>query len=102
MSSLREASQQERRVYVGNLSYDVKWHHLKDFMRQGGFPAGESRFCAAAGPSRRLTGFCLNSWRGSLCRCLATSEWNVEGGRLHVALAGSFRGFLPRSFRVAS
>jgi RNA recognition motif-containing protein len=35
MSSLRENSQQDRRVYVGNLSYDVKWHHLKDFMRQG-------------------------------------------------------------------
>jgi hypothetical protein len=24
-----------QRVYVGNLSYDVKWHHLKDFMRSG-------------------------------------------------------------------
>ncbi len=35
MSNLRETSQQDRRVYVGNLSYDVKWHHLKDFMRQG-------------------------------------------------------------------
>lgn len=34
MSSVRESSQQDRRVYVGNLSYDVKWHHLKDFMRQ--------------------------------------------------------------------
>lgn len=32
---LRESSQQDRRVYVGNLSYDVKWHHLKDFMRSG-------------------------------------------------------------------
>lgn len=29
------SSDQARRVYVGNLSYDVKWHHLKDFMRQG-------------------------------------------------------------------
>jgi hypothetical protein len=28
-------SQQERRVYVGNLSYDVKWQHLKDFMGGG-------------------------------------------------------------------
>lgn len=36
MSNIRESSQQDRRVYVGNLSYDVKWHHLKDFMRQGG------------------------------------------------------------------
>lgn len=35
MSSIRDNSQQDRRVYVGNLSYDVKWHHLKDFMRQG-------------------------------------------------------------------
>lgn len=35
MSNVRETSQQDRRVYVGNLAYDVKWHHLKDFMRQG-------------------------------------------------------------------
>jgi RNA recognition motif-containing protein len=35
MANLRDNSQQDRRVYVGNLSYDVKWHHLKDFMRQG-------------------------------------------------------------------
>lgn len=38
VTSMRENSQQERRVYVGNLSYDVKWHHLKDFMRQGECP----------------------------------------------------------------
>lgn len=38
MSNIRETSQQDRRVYVGNLSYDVKWHHLKDFMRQGEYP----------------------------------------------------------------
>ncbi len=37
MSNIRETSQQDRRVYVGNLSYDVKWHHLKDFMLQGAF-----------------------------------------------------------------
>ena len=35
LSNVRDSSQQDRRVYVGNLSYDVKWHHLKDFMRQG-------------------------------------------------------------------
>ena len=39
MANLRDNSQQDRRVYVGNLSYDVKWHHLKDFMRQGSSPA---------------------------------------------------------------
>jgi hypothetical protein len=38
MQNIRESSQQDRRVYVGNLSYDVKWHHLKDFMRQGTTP----------------------------------------------------------------
>lgn len=38
MTSVRESSQQDRRVYVGNLAYDVKWHHLKDFMRQGWMP----------------------------------------------------------------
>lgn len=35
MQSVRDNSQQDRRVYVGNLAYDVKWHHLKDFMRNG-------------------------------------------------------------------
>lgn len=35
-SSNSHMSQQDRRVYVGNLSYEVKWHHLKDFMRQAG------------------------------------------------------------------
>ena len=35
LSTVRKSSQQDRRVYVGNLAYDVKWHHLKDFMRQG-------------------------------------------------------------------
>lgn len=42
MSNIRDNSQQDRRVYVGNLSYDVKWHHLKDFMRQGGSSWGSS------------------------------------------------------------
>lgn len=30
-------SQQDRRVYVGNLSYEVKWPQLKDHMRSGIF-----------------------------------------------------------------
>ncbi|KAJ5898873.1 hypothetical protein N7495_003617 [Penicillium taxi] len=54
MQSVRDTSQQDRRVYVGNLSYDVKWHHLKDFMRQAGevlfadvllLPNGMSKGC---------------------------------------------------------
>lgn len=28
-------SKKECRVYVGNLSYEVKWNILKDFMREG-------------------------------------------------------------------
>lgn len=35
MSNVRDNSQQDRRVYVGNLPYDVKWHALKDFMKEG-------------------------------------------------------------------
>lgn len=35
VTNLRESSQQERRVYVGNLAYEVKWGALKDFMKQG-------------------------------------------------------------------
>ena len=42
MAGVRDASQQDRRVYVGNLSYDVKWHHLKDFMRQGEKGSGKT------------------------------------------------------------
>ncbi|KAK6388884.1 hypothetical protein LTR65_007164 [Meristemomyces frigidus] len=54
MQAVRDSSQQDRRVYVGNLSYDVKWHHLKDFMRKAGevlyadvleLPNGMSKGC---------------------------------------------------------
>lgn len=37
LNDKRDSSQQDRRVYVGNLSYDVKWHHLKDYMRGGDY-----------------------------------------------------------------
>ncbi|KAK4954947.1 g-strand binding protein [Elasticomyces elasticus] len=36
VSNIKASSQQERRVYIGNLSYDVKYHSLKEFMRQAG------------------------------------------------------------------
>ena len=42
----RQNSQQDRRVYVGNLSYDVKWHHLKDHMREG-IPDSSTRFTSS-------------------------------------------------------
>ena len=74
MISVRESSQQDRRVYVGNLSYDVKWHHLKDFMRQGKLPSecSEPRIQPLMNP--------VYSRRGSLRRCPLAPEWHVEGG----------------------
>ena len=59
LKSVSESSQQDRRVYVGNLSYDVKWHHLKDHMRKDGtlevifadvllLPNGMSKGCGYA------------------------------------------------------
>ena len=80
MASVRESSQQERRVYVGNLSYDVKWHHLKDFMRQGKEASYDSVQNIRTGqPLTRPL-----SWGSAFCRCVVASEWNVEGGRLRV------------------
>lgn len=79
MASVREASQQERRVYVGNLSYDVKWHHLKDFMRQGEIPCSCSLSLSSSS-----TDAMVYSWGGSFRGCPITSEWNVEGGRQYV------------------
>ncbi|BFZ60821.1 g-strand binding protein [Saitoella coloradoensis] len=40
VNDVKANSQQERRVYVGNLAYEVKWDNLKDYMRQ----AGEVKF----------------------------------------------------------
>ena len=34
-SDAARQSQKERRVYVGNLSYEVKGENLKEFMRDG-------------------------------------------------------------------
>jgi len=71
MQSVRDSSQQDRRVYVGNLSYDVKWHHLKDFMRKGTFYLARIKL-------KHDTDI-FTSWRGTLCRRLTPPEWNVKG-----------------------
>jgi RNA recognition motif-containing protein len=83
MSNLRENSQQDRRVYVGNLSYDVKWHHLKDFMRQGKHLSLTPR----AAPTTNS----LRSGRCPLRRRIITSEWNEQGGLTCRWLSGFFR-----------
>lgn len=75
MQTIRESSQQDRRVYVGNLSYDVKWHHLKDFMRQG-----TSALAQSWPPLIR------RSRRGLVRRRVAASEWNVKGNNMMVGL----------------
>ncbi len=41
--------------------------------------------------SKMLT-IMFDSRRSPICRCVITSEWNVEGGRLHV-MAGFFGRF---------
>jgi hypothetical protein len=76
MQNVRENSQQDRRVYVGNLSYDVKWHHLKDFMRQGTHASKPGR-CAS---------LIRHSRRGLVCRRFATSQRNVKGNNMMAGL----------------
>lgn len=64
MQSLRDSSQQDRRVYVGNLSYDVKWHHLKDFMRQGAFKSSRFHYpLTLSSPLSTIIGICLRQRR---------------------------------------
>ena len=38
-------SKRENRVYVGNLSYDVKYRDLMEFMRGGGWGTSQHFFC---------------------------------------------------------
>jgi hypothetical protein len=52
---------QSRRVYVGNLSWDVAWQDLKDHMRQAG-----------RDPPRQVIG----------------TEWSIKGAALWVATDG--------------
>lgn len=69
----RQNSQQDRRVYVGNLSYDVKWHHLKDHMREGisDPPLHHTTFLPAANIP--------HSWTGPLRRRPRAPERNEQG-----------------------
>lgn len=75
LKQVTDSSQQDRRVYVGNLAYDVKWHHLKDHMRKDGtldvifadvllLPNGMSKGC----------GYGLFRPHSMLCKQLTTSR----------------------------
>jgi hypothetical protein len=67
MQNIRDTSQQDRRVYVGNLSYDVKWHHLKDFMRQGTLALTRAR--AAHANACQPEKSCLQMYCSSRTEC---------------------------------
>lgn len=92
MDSVKDASQQDRRVYIGNLAYDVKWHHLKDFMRQGAFlldvihtrPAN-ARLEFPVDGVRWFRHFWMltaqsRSWRGPLRERTSITKRDVKGG----------------------
>ncbi|EEB06488.2 RNA-binding protein [Schizosaccharomyces japonicus yFS275] len=58
----KQHTQQDRRVYVGNLPYQIRWNELKDFMRQAGhvlyaeileLPNGLSKGCGIVEYSTR-------------------------------------------------
>ena len=69
----RQNSQQDRRVYVGNLSYDVKWHHLKDHMREG--MLNSPLYHINSLPATNSP----HSWSGSLRRRPRAAERNEQG-----------------------
>jgi hypothetical protein len=69
----RQNSQQDRRVYVGNLSYDVKWHHLKDHMRDG--MLNSLHRATASIPDTDH----MNSWQCPLRRRTRAPERNEQG-----------------------
>ena len=65
-------SKRENRVYVGNLSYDVRYRDLMEFMRGGGF-----RFSFGLGREGCVGGRRLRPTRGRSYR--ATSYLNTIG-----------------------
>ena len=65
-------SKRENRVYVGNLSYDVRYRDLMEFMRGGGF-----RFSFGLGREGCVGGRRLRPTRGRSYR--ATSHLNTIG-----------------------
>ncbi|OLL22485.1 putative RNA-binding protein [Neolecta irregularis DAH-3] len=70
VQNIKEGSQQERRVYVGNLSYDVKWHHLKEYMSAG------MRLWMSEMVGWLKLGY---SGKNSLCGCSSVTKWDVQG-----------------------
>ncbi|PGH26553.1 hypothetical protein AJ80_01682 [Polytolypa hystricis UAMH7299] len=100
MQSVRESSQQDRRVYVGNLSYDVKWHHLKDFMRQG---EPEHSHALSRGPHGEGCGIVEYATRDQAQQAVATlSNQNLMGRLVYVRedreAEPRFTGPPPRDF----
>ena len=59
-------SKRENRVYVGNLSYDVKYRDLMEFMRGGGWGNLRSLFCVIFGFGGFTSG-CSSRARAEVC-----------------------------------
>lgn len=79
---MSKTSKRECRVYVGNLSYDVKYRDLMEFMRGGGSREG----CFLLYPPTEECGMEV----GCTCACAAgRAGARVRGGR--------FSLFLPHS-----
>ena len=60
-----KVSKRENRVYVGNLSYDVRYRDLMEFMRGGGW--GNPRL--AFSHKRTVFSRATVSWRAESCWC---------------------------------
>ncbi len=59
-------SKRENRVYVGNLSYDVKYRDLMEFMRGGGWGISQVSSIFFKREERQRQGACIlacHSWR---------------------------------------
>ncbi|KAM0717950.1 hypothetical protein Q7P37_006282 [Cladosporium fusiforme] len=110
----RQNSQQDRRVYVGNLSYDVKWHHLKDHMREAGnvlfadvleLPNGMSKGCGIVEYSTKeeaQQAIASMSNRNLMGRLIYVREdreteprFNAGGGGGRGGMRGGFGGGFP-------
>jgi hypothetical protein len=69
-------SKKECRVYVGNLSFNVRWNDLKDFMREGGCQLFASKLEVGKkkrASERKKSCYCVMSWS------VTHSDGNDEG-----------------------
>ena len=67
-----KVSKRENRVYVGNLSYDVKYRDLMEFMRGGGWRNPDPISCYFWFSSKSVSAFgCVTNGVGDGCVVVA-------------------------------